>query len=302
MDPEEAYENFDLKPPRQGPDPVLIGLAAALVILLASAGYLVWNNGVVKREASDLKEQIASLTQQLAEKDEDMRGLIADHNAELDRVNDDWKGRFDTYQEEQAAKLQKSYEMIAQIVNNSSETLHHMKTLENKVKSGKQLHEEEIEQLKAVGQGLAYLHSQYEKPLYEFQELDTFLSKQLQVQVDRPDDKVKLFKELFSKKYREAKDAEWAAYYQDRGRISGVKTARDRVATAYARAQSQMGAIKLDADQYLATLDDIIEGKEANAELLESFFDISNEVLKVHQSVMDVSDDTPVRSGTTVNP
>ena len=249
-----------------------------------------------------MKEEIASLSQQLVEKQEDMKSLISEHNAELDRLNADWETRLANQQSEQEAKLQKSYETIAKIVNNSGETMSHMKDLEEKMKSGKELHQEEIEQLKAVGQGLAYLHKQYEKPLYEFQELDSYLSKQLQVQVSRPSEKTQLFKQLFNKQYRNNKQSQWEAYYRDRGRISGVKSARDKVATAYASAQSQMGAIKLDTDKYLANLDAIVANKEANTALLESFFEVSNEVLKVHQSVMDVKVGTPTRSGTTVSP
>lgn len=302
MDPDSAYDNFDIKPPRRGADPILIGFAVALVILLGSAGYMAWANTKAKGEARDLKEQVASLTLQLQDKEDDIKSLIVEHNAQLDRVNGDWQTRLDNLQNEHDAKLQSNYETIAKIINNSGETMNHMKTLEDKMKSGKELHDEEIAQLKAVGQGLAYLHKQYEKPLYEFQELDGYLSKQMQVQVSRPSEKTKLFKSLFSKNYRNQRDSQWEAYYRDRGRISGVKAARDKVATAYGKAQSQMSAIKLDTDQYLANLDAIVANKEANTELLESFFDVSSKVLEVHRSVMDVGSDTTPRTGTTVAP
>ncbi|MEM7014296.1 MAG: hypothetical protein AAF585_22775, partial [Verrucomicrobiota bacterium] len=229
MDPDSAYDNFDLKPPRRGADPILIGFGVALVLLLGSAGYLAWINTKAKGETRDLKEQVASLTMKLRDNEDDMKALISEHNAEIARVNDDWQTRLNNLQTEHEDKLQSNYETIAKIINNSGETMNHMKSLEEKMKSGKELHDEEIAQLKAVGQGLAYLHKQYEKPLYEFQELDGYLSKQMQVQVSRPSEKTKLFKQLFSKNYRNAKDAQWEAYYRDRGRIAGVKAARDKV-------------------------------------------------------------------------
>ena len=63
-----------------------------------------------------------------------------------------------------------------------------------------------------------------------------------------------------------------------------------------------MAAIQVDAKTYLAGLDSIIEGKTENVALLESFFEVSNEILKVHQAVMGVEPGSTDRTGSTVQP
>ncbi|MFT5467311.1 MAG: hypothetical protein ACI8UO_002415 [Verrucomicrobiales bacterium] len=302
MDPDSAYENFDIKPPKRGFDPMMISFIVALVILLASAGYMAFANTKAKRESAKLRNQVASLTQDLEAKQQDMQSMISDHSAELDRLKKEWDQRVVSLTEEHDASMQRSYEMITKIVNESGQTMGQLQTLEDKIKSGKQLVKEEIDQLRAFGQGLAYLHKQYEKPLYEFAELEAFLTKEMQVQVSRPAEKTKLFKQMFSKNYRESNKSQWEAYYRDRGRVAAVSTARNRVSAAYTRAQGQMASIQVDAQTYLAGLDAIIEGKQENVALLESFFEVSNEILRVHQAVMGVEVENPDRTGTTVKP
>lgn len=303
MDNPSTYENFDLKPPRRGLGPVTIGISLTLVTLLLGGGYLAWTKDrQAKDEIQNLNRQVQGLTQLLQEKEDDMQSLLAGHRNEIERLNGDWETRLAKLEEEQDSRLQQSYQTIAKIVNDSGTTMQYMKDLETKMKSGAELHQQEIDELKAVAGGLAYLHSQYEKPLYEFKELDTYLARQMQVQAEKPEDRVKLFKQLFSKKYREENDADWEAYYRDRGRISAVSAARGKVSEAYARAQSQMGAIKLDSAQWLAGLDEIVKSKEGNTELMESFFEVSAEILKVHQGVMDVKVEAPPATGETVSP
>ena len=197
MDPDAAYENFDLKPPKRRWDPLMISFIIALLILLGSAGYMAVANTKAKKEVSQLNNRVASLEQEVANKEADMKSLIADHAAELDRLNSEFEQRVTSLNQEHEASLERSYDMITRIVNESGETLGHLNALEEKIKSGKQLVQEEIDQLRAFGQGLAYLHKQYEKPLYEFVELEAYLTKELQVQVSRPSEKTKLFKQLF---------------------------------------------------------------------------------------------------------
>lgn len=283
-----GYENFDLKPPRTGPDPVMITLSVALGLVLVGLAFLGFANQRAKSDALQMQQQIASLTQQLEAKESDMAALIADQEAEKKRIEKEWTERFETAQAANQAQLEKTYSTISAIVNESGGTMQQMKLLEQKVKDGKQLQQQEIAQMKALANGLAYLHKQYEKPISEFRELDEYLTAQMQMDRVPPAERGALLKRIFSKEYRDDHREQVAAYYKDQGRLDALEDTQVRVSAAYQNAQSAMGQIRLNTDKYLQDLNRIVDTKEANVDAVDSFFEVSQKILQVHQNMMNL--------------
>ena len=168
--------------------------------------------------------------------------------------------------------------------------------------------------------GLSFLHEQYKKPIAEFRELDRYFQKQLDsiprdnssaaaraasssAVVTRPDpaDTTNVIKKILNnRKFR----AEREAYLEEKGRAQGVVEgkvtgrqegkrealiqAQQVVQQAYSRAQAQMNALALDKNRYLAQLDRIVaSNKQSDAEV-ESFFQQSKEILKIHDQIMNI--------------
>jgi len=297
-----GYENFDLKPPRSGPDPILIALSVALVLVLGGLAFMGFSANKAKSETAQLKERVASLSQQLDAKDADMQAMIADHQAEIERVNSEWATKMDQTVQASQERLQETYATISSIVNDSGYTMQYMKELEGKVKSGKQLQEEEIAKLRAMAGGLSYLHTQYEKPIHEFRELDEYISKQMQMDRVPEAERGPLLKRIFSKNAREEYRDQVAAYYQDQGRLDAFEDTHTRLSAAYQRAQSEMAQVRLDSNKYLKDLETLLADKEANIESVESFFDVSEKILQIHQRVMNIDLPEPMEPPTQVRP
>jgi len=284
-------DSFDMKPPRSGPDPILVAISLVMVVVLGIAGYMAVSTTKANREKEDLNRQVASLTEELQKKEDELvaaRGevesLVKDYEGKIAQSNKEWTERLATTQADQEKRLRNYHETVSQIVNESGTTMNLMKDLETKMKAGQALQAKEVEQLKSMASGLAYLHQQYERPIHEFRELDSFLANQLQAQTVPPDQRGKFFKNLFSKDYRE----QMSQYYQDVGRRDAIETTREQVSMAYQRAQQEMSTIRVNTQQYLASLDSIIGQKKQTSAALDSFFTTSQEILKIHQRVMNV--------------
>ncbi len=277
--------------PNKGPLITAITLGVALLGAIGAAGYLGWVGNKAKVEISELEGEVAALQQKLEEQSQDHQQefatMVATHQADFDRVNKEWTAQMNRQKQQQDQQLQLSLNTISQIVNESGQTLKVMETLESKIRSGKELQEAEVEQLKAVANGLGYLQQQYEKPIHEFRELEAFLSQQLEAQAVEPEMRGKFFRKMFSNEWEE----QMQEYYRDQGRIAAIDLARTKVASAYDRAQGEMAKVKKGYDEYIQNLNQIIEEKGANTEALESFFDVSSEILKIHQRVMSIKPD-----------
>ena len=227
----------------RGPILTAVFLGLGLLASIGVAGYLGWDNSKVKKQVSELEAEVAGLNEKLEKQAQDHQRefatMVATHQAEIDRVNKEWTAQMDRAKEMQDQQLQMSLDTISQIVNESGQTLKVMESLESKIKNGKELQDAEVKQLKAVASGLAYLQQQYEKPIHEFKELESYLSQQLEAQAVEPSERRGLFRRMFgdNEEWRE----QMQAYYRDQGRIEAVDAARTQVANAYGRAQKRNG-------------------------------------------------------------
>lgn len=272
-----------------------LGLLAAI----GTAGYLGVDGSKAKDQVAALESEVAALTKQLEDETKDHQRefatMVATHQAEIDRLNKEWTAQAEKQKQQQDQQLQLSLDTISQIVNESGQTLKVMEQLESKIRDGKELQAEELEQLKAVANGLTYLQQQYEKPIHEFRELEAYLSQQLEAQALEPEMRGKFFRRMFSNEWKEQMEE----YYRDQGRIEAVDGARQQVASAYDRAQKQMASLKKGTDEYLAGLTKIIEEKGTNTEALDSFFEVSQEILQIHQRVMAIKPVTATEPSST---
>ena len=300
-DPDQALEEFGYGTPGKGKTVVIVILLLLLLATIGGALYLgkLWSEEQSKTLTLENQvEEYMLKAGTLENKNAELSSLLADKQAETERIREEWETQVTNLREQHKDQLQRTYAQMNEILYDSKKTLSYIGDIETRLRDGQNLDREDAAQLQNVVNGLAFLHQQYKKPLNEFRELDRYFNQQLASlpsnRVD-PIETTPLGKRIFqNKKFKE----ERARYFQNEGRRSALTEARSRVNSAYASAQRQMEGLSLDLNKYLAQLDSVIESNEQSAESVAEFFETSKEILKIHDRIMSI--DPP--SGGSVRP
>lgn len=294
MENKEVTTEFKTRRSERSNAPLVI-LVLALVLALVACGVLAYTWAQTKAEvaglAHELDEQTA-VAKELNQEKQDLGSALDEQRNEIDRLKKEWSEQVATLKKDHQRHLERTYAKMNGIVHDTRKTMEYMGTLEDKLKAGQSLNEQEAKDLDAIVSGLVVLHKQYEKPIHEFRELETFLSDQLQLQgVVPPNRKGAFFKRIFNKDYRKAEES----YFRDQGRREAFENARIKVVEAYSRAQAEMEKVSLDAGQYLDRLDEIIGSNKATSTDLTNFFEKSKEILKIHDKIMSIEPEKGVK-------
>jgi uncharacterized protein YukE len=264
----------------------LLSIAAAI-----GAGFLgkLWSDEQSK--SLDLERQVKTfqtVVSELEGKNAGLSSLLADKQAESERLQQEWTTQLETLKKEHAEQLQRTYAQMNDILYDSRSTLEYIGDIETRLKSGQKIDRGEAAKLTGVINGLAFLHQQYGKPLNEFRELDRYFSRQLANlpgdEVD-PKDTASPLKKLFkNREFKEERDT----FLENQGRRDALVEARETVSAAYASAQEQMADISLDLNQYLAQLQQIVDSNETAGAEVDAFFEKSKEILQIHDRIMSI--------------
>lgn len=275
-----------------------VGRKVAIVILsllfIGAAVTAVWLGRLwseAQSESLTMKQELTDVTGRVSElesKNAELSSLLADKQAETERIREEWAAQVETLKTQHTEQLQRTYAQMNEIVYDSRKTLSYIGDIETRLRDGQNLDSKEAAELQSVVNGLVFLHEQYKKPLNEFRELDRYFSRQLAGipagQAD-PIETTPLGKRIFqNKKFKEERNQ----YFENQGRVSALTEARSRVAAAYSSAQRQMAGVSLDINQYLAQLESLIESNERSAEEVAAFFEKSKEILKIHDKIMSI--------------
>ncbi len=295
MDNKEVTTDFETRRQRQSSAPFIVTLIL-LVLALAGGGVLAyfWSQAQAETGKLDarLVEQLAAV-KELEQQKADLGTALDEQRNEIDRIKKEWSDQIAKLKQEQQSRMEQTYAKMNGIVHDSRKTLEYIGLLEDKLKAGESLNEKEAKNLDAIISGLVVLHKQYQKPIHEFHELETFLSDQLQLQgVVPPDRKGAFFKRIFNKDYRKAEES----YFRDQGRREAFESARVKVVEAYSRAQAEMDKVSLDAGQFLDQLDQIVSSNKAASSEVAEFFEKSKEILKIHDKIMSIEPEKEVKA------
>ncbi len=269
----------------------IVLLTLLLLAAVGGAGFLgkLWSDEQSK--TLDLERQtktFIALVSELENKNAELSSLLADKQAETERITQEWTAQVETLKKEHAEQLQRTYAQMNEIVYDSRSTLAYIGDIETRLRAGQKIDREEAAKLVGVINGLAFLHQQYGKPLNEFRELDRYFTRQLAaIPANQPDPRetAPLGRRLFkNREFKEERDA----FVANQGRRSALVEARSTVANAYASAQQQMAKISLDINQYLAQLQHIVDSNESSAADVDEFFSKSKEILKIHDKIMNI--------------
>ncbi|MCB1237339.1 MAG: hypothetical protein KDM91_19905 [Verrucomicrobiae bacterium] len=285
IDKESSAEGAPRGGGSKGPIVILTLLMLALAGLAGVFGWLWSKQQKLVLERDGQIRQLEAQATQLEKTKSDLEAELADKQSELDRERSERAKERERLLAEGAEKLQRAYAQFNEIVYDSRKTIEYIGSVEDKLKAGKALDEQESEKLKTVVNGLTMLHQQYRKPIGEFRELERYLSEQLAVPASiPPKERYGLLQRIFSKEYK----VERENFYKEQGQREAFERARGKVAEAYGRAQAQMNAIALDSDKFLNELDTLIASNNASAAEVDAFFEKSKEILKIHDKIMSI--------------
>jgi len=276
-------------------DAVQASLTVTLFVLLGITVYLGFGMHGRTKDLGDAKAALAAAHEELARNKEqaerDLRNATAAHQAELQRVSAEWESQLLAQRQDGEKRLQEGMAEVAkvidEVVNNSGATVGYLQQLESKVRKGQALQTEEVDKLRALAGGLTYLSEQYEKPIGEFKELQTYLSRQLELPADvSPEEQGRFLRRFFSRDYREQQKNQIAEYYQDQGRRDAMLAMQAKVEESYGKAQREMASIRKHQNSYLASLDALMEAKEGEIKDMSSFFEVSSRILDIHKRML----------------
>ncbi|MEM9016619.1 MAG: hypothetical protein AAGC68_06370 [Verrucomicrobiota bacterium] len=267
---------------------LLVGATAAAIILGTF-----WSRN--QSELLTTRQKLDEFTTRvsgLENKNAELSSLLADKQAQLARLQEEWTTEVETMKKEHNEQLQRTYAQLNEIVYDTKGTLSYIGDVESRLREGRDLNLEEAAQLKSVVNGLVFLHEQYKKPLNEFRELSRYFNQQLsRLPADAVDpiETTPLGKRIFqNRKFKE----ERAQFFENQGRRSALSGAKQQVEAAYASAQRQMSSVSLDINEYLASLENIIESNENSAASVDEFFEKSKAILKIHDEIMQIEPDS----------
>lgn len=251
----------------------------------ATLGHL-WSQEQEKALAAETKnKELNEAISDLKRNNSSLQSQINDKNAELQRERADRIKEREKLLAEKNEEIQEAYARFNEMVYDSRKTMEYIGSVQDKLRAGKRLDEEEAKQLRSVVNGLGFLKQQYNKPIQEFRELESYLSEQLAApQMVPPKQRYGLLKRIFSQDYKDEREE----FFKEQGQREAFERARTKVVQAYANAQAQMKQLSLDTDDFLDKLDAIADANDASATDVQNFFDKSKEMLKIHDRIMSI--------------
>lgn len=263
-----------------------------LVLALAGMGTWVWK---LKDKLDDSDAKVGQMAQShradMEAKSKENQEALAAQNEENQKVvqslKDDFDKRIDALRADERKRVATAFSQFSDILDGNKKTLEYINALEAKVKAGQGLNKNEAEKLAVFATGLSYLHKQYQKPFREFHELEGYLSRQANANVESPNMNFAFWKRLFNSEFRE-KERE---FYRTEGERRGFQDASAKFDAAYASAQKQMNAVNADFESSIAKLNDFVNEKKKDAPDLSDFFNQARKTLNTHQKLLEFQPD-----------
>ncbi len=254
-----------------------------LTLLLVGSGAGVWQ--IRSNYLRKVKQQSAAHSEELGRQHLEMQTALTaqaeKHQQQLSAINAEHEKRITAIQNAQREQMAAAYREFEDIFEGNKKTADYLSLIEAKVKQGREVTDPDVERLKIIASGLGYLQKQYTRPLEEFSELAEYFEKQAVLQPEKP--RANFFRRTFSREYRERE----RQYYRDEGARQAFEQAQNKFASAYASAQKQMAAIRVNTDEQIKKLQAFIDDKEAAKPAdLTSFFDQARKALRTHQDVL----------------
>lgn len=263
-----------------------------LVLSLAGMGVWVWKTKQDQRGAEEALVRAADIhAANLSARQEEMNRTLAEMRAQSEKdatgLRQQHEKEMEAMRKGERQRLAQAFAQFNEILDGNRKTLDYLNTLEQKVKSGQQVSQEEAQKLAVIATGLTYLQQQYRKPFREFGELEAYLTRRANANLDAPDPRFSFWKRMFSSEYREQEKE----FHRSEGEKRAFAEASEKFSSAYAAAQKQMAATNLDFEKSMAQLNALAQEKKV--EDLSEFFSKARKALSTHQKLLEFEPEAP---------
>jgi hypothetical protein len=208
-----------------------------------------------------------------------IKEIYDNHNQQIIDMNKRHENKLAKTVDDYERRLKENYDQLYNIIHDSSVVNSNLDTLKDAIINTNTASSADIAKIEDVLLGLSYLVNQYEKPLYNFKEIEYYIISKLDIEHLPPSKRFAFLKLLFSRKYRQ----KLHEYHKQEGGREVMVDMRERIHNAYEKAQMEVSANREGIMNHVKALEIMNrERKYDNQKLLRMISD-AQEVLEIHE-------------------
>ncbi len=175
-------------------------------------------------------------------------------------------------------RLKENYEYLSNVIYDSSAINASLDVLKQTIVNTNDASSADIQKIEDVLLGLSYLIGQYEKPLYNFKEIEHYIVRKLDIVHLPPNKRLAFIKMIFSKKYRKT----LREYHKKEGERVALIDMRDKIHNAYEKAQTEISANRNGIMDHVKALQIMNRERKYDNQKLIKMIASAQEVLDIH--------------------
>ncbi len=175
-------------------------------------------------------------------------------------------------------RLKENYEQLSNVIHDSSAINASLDVLKKTIVNTNNASSADVQKIEDVLLGLSYLIGQYEKPLYNFKEIEHYIVRKLNIVHLPPNKRLAFLKRIFSKKYRN----KLREYYKKEGEHVALVDMRDKIHNAYEKAQTEISANRNGIIDHVKALQIMNRERKYDNQKLIKMIASAQEVLDIH--------------------
>ena len=175
-------------------------------------------------------------------------------------------------------RIKENYEQLSNVIHDSSAVNTSLDVLKQTIVNTNNASSADIQKIEDVLLGLSYLIGQYEKPLYNFKEIEHYIVRKLDIVHLPPNKRLAFIKRIFSKKYRKI----LLEYHKKEGEHVALIDMRDKIHNAYEKAQTEISASRNGIMDHVKALQIMNRERKYDNQKLIKMIASAQEVLDIH--------------------
>ncbi len=199
-------------------------------------------------------------------------------NTKIQRIYDDYNQQITDIHKKYERRIKENYDQLYNVIHDSSVVNSNLDTLKDTIINTNTASSADIAKIEDVLLGLNYLVNQYEKPLYNFKEIENYIIGRLGIEHLPPSKRFAFLKMLFSRKYR----TKLKVYHKYEGGRDVLIDMRERIHGAYEKAQVEIAANREGIMNHVKALEIMNRERKYDNQKLVRMISDAQEVLEIH--------------------
>ncbi len=207
-----------------------------------------------------------------------LQNIYDDHNQQIIDIQKKQENELAKTVKDYERRLKENYEQLSNLIHDSSAINSSLDALKRTIVNTNNASSADIQKIEDVLLGLGYLVSQYEKPLYNFKEIEHYIVRKLDIVHLPPNKRFAFIKMLFSKKYRH----KLREYHKKEGERVALIDMRGKIHDAYEKAQTEIAANRNGIMDHIKAIEIMNRERKYDNQKLLKMIASAQEVLDIH--------------------